>query len=167
MAWSQGLFSRRALWCVAFFLRGGTALCRGRGEDVKPVKSALKAHFVILSPPLGISTRRIYESGNFDKSTPQALPNAENQYNIVIEGLQRGDFKAVANALYNGFAETVFRIYPELFISYNRFIPQFEAAAVTGTGSAFFGLCPNKRRAQAIAGRLYGSSGDVYVAEAL
>lgn len=152
---------------VPFFLHGGTALCRGRGEDVKPIKSALRAYFVILSPPLSISTRSVYESENLDKSAPQALTNAKNQYNIVLGGLQRGDFVAVANALYNGFSETLFRIYPELFISYSRFVPHFEAAAVTGTGSALFGLCSNKCQAQAVAGRLYGSSGDVYVAEAL
>lgn len=152
---------------VPFFLRGGTALCCGRGEDITLIHSALKMYFVILSPPLGISTRRVYESGNFSQIVPGALTNAENRYNNMIRGLQRRDFIAVANALYNGFEEAVFRLYPELSIPYNHFVVRFEAAALTGTGSAAFGLCRSRRRAEVLAGGIDGGLGDVYVVEAM
>ena len=73
----------------------------------------------------------------------------------------------MAKALYNGFEETVLRLHPELSMSYNHFVPRFEAAAITGTGSAVFGLCRSRYQAEAAAGGIDGSLGDVYVVEAL
>lgn len=152
---------------VPFFLRGGTAVCRGRGETVTPVDSALRAYFVILSPPIGISTRRIYEDGNFSRMDQRALTDAEGRCNNTAAGLRGGDFLAVAGAVYNGFKETVLRLHPELSIPYSRFVPCFDGAAITGTGSAMFGLCRSRHRAEAVAGEMDGSLGDVYVVEAL
>lgn len=152
---------------VPFFLHGGTAICRGRGETVNPVDSALEAYFVILSPSIGISTRRIYEGGNFSQMPPKALTNTENQCDNITAGLKRGDFLAVTSMLYNRFEKTVLRLYPELSIPYDHFVSQFDAAVITGTGSAVFGLCRSRCQAEAVAGGIDGSLGDVYVVEAL
>lgn len=152
---------------VPFFLHGGTALCRGKGESVSPVDSALKAYFVILSPSINISTRRVYEDGDFPRISAKDLTNTEDRCNNIVRGLQRGDFLAVTNALYNGFEKTVLRLYPELPIHYNHFVQQFDAATITGTGSAVFGLCRSRHQAEAAAAGIDGNLGDVYVVETM
>ena len=152
---------------VPFFLEGGTALCRGRGEKVEPLNSALKAGFVVISPPISVSTRTAYESGGFAERPASILTQAEERCSILSAGLQRGDFTAVAGMLYNGFAETVFDLFPQLSAVHNNLTGQLGAATLTGTGSALYCLCESPGQAHAKAGRVYGSSGDVYVARAL
>jgi len=50
---------------VPFFLAGGPAVCRGRGECVTPVGGLGKLHFVLVRPPSGhCSKRSAAETGN-------------------------------------------------------------------------------------------------------
>lgn len=152
---------------VPFLLKGGTALCRGRGEDVTAVETPLHMHFVVLSPPIFVPTGPLYEAGNFADMTDGDLTNTENRHTIITDSLERGDFSGVADALYNGFEEIVFRTYPGLSTYRESFIPYFEAGGLTGTGSAFFGLCTDRRTAETVAGRIPGGLGDVFVAESM
>jgi 4-diphosphocytidyl-2-C-methyl-D-erythritol kinase len=126
---------------VPFFLSGGAAVCRGRGEIVEPVESTLDTWLVVLCPPISVSTARVYREGIFPQESAEVLTRAEIGCHTTVEGLLRGDFSAVAEAVYNGFAESVFRLYPEISRAYSAFIGQYGAAALTGTGSGFFWLC--------------------------
>ena len=45
---------------VPFFLAGGAAICRGRGERVAAVGGLLPLHFVVVRPPVGLSTAEVY-----------------------------------------------------------------------------------------------------------
>ena len=47
---------------INFFMAGGAALCRGRGEQVVPVLFRLKAFVLLVNPGFGISTKWAYES---------------------------------------------------------------------------------------------------------
>ncbi|MFC1671772.1 4-(cytidine 5'-diphospho)-2-C-methyl-D-erythritol kinase [Planctomycetota bacterium] len=152
---------------VPFFLHGGSAVCRGRGEIVEPIGSALEMWLVVLSPSVSVSTRQVYEGGDFNRRSRECLTRAESGCHTVAEGLRSGDFIAVNGAVYNGFARAVFDLYPEISYAYNAFIGQYGAASLTGTGSGFFWLCKNREEGEALAGRIDGSLGDVYVARAL
>ena len=45
---------------VPFFIRGGTALARGRGEHLTPMPRLRDGWFVIVKPPEGFSTPAMY-----------------------------------------------------------------------------------------------------------
>ena len=45
---------------VPFFLSGGTAICRSRGEQVEPVAGLGTLHFVVVRPPAGLATAAVY-----------------------------------------------------------------------------------------------------------
>ena len=45
---------------VPFFLAGGPAICRGRGERVEPVAGLGALDFVVVRPPEGLSTAAVY-----------------------------------------------------------------------------------------------------------
>ena len=47
---------------VPFFLYGGTAVCRGRGERVTPLADVPPMTYVVVCPPLTVSTREVYEN---------------------------------------------------------------------------------------------------------
>jgi len=152
---------------VPFFLHGGSAVCRGRGEQVEPLPEGLEMWLVVLCPPIPVSTARVYREGDFGNRPEEVLTRAESGCHTVAEGLLRGDFSAVTEAVFNGFAEAVFRLYPEISRTYDECIGQYGAVSLTGTGSGFFWLCRNRGEAEALAGRIDGNIGDVFVAKAL
>src|SRR5262249_52421938 len=45
---------------VAFFRHAPAALCRGRGERVESLSMAQPLHFVLVCPPVGLSTAEVY-----------------------------------------------------------------------------------------------------------
>ena len=45
---------------VAFFIRGVPAICRGRGERVKPVEGVPDAELILVKPPFPVSTAWAY-----------------------------------------------------------------------------------------------------------
>lgn len=51
---------------TAFFVRGGRALCTGRGEVVTPLPEAGTRHLVVVWPGFGVSTVAVYRSGLID-----------------------------------------------------------------------------------------------------
>src|SRR5947208_2824198 len=44
---------------VPFFLTRGAAVCRGRGEKIDTIRSAL-LHVVLVRPPVGLGTPQVY-----------------------------------------------------------------------------------------------------------
>ncbi|MBN1418972.1 MAG: 4-(cytidine 5'-diphospho)-2-C-methyl-D-erythritol kinase [Planctomycetes bacterium] len=58
---------------VPFFLRGGRAVCRGRGERVIPVADEPPLWFVIHWPGFSISTREVFEAFEMPLTGPRAL----------------------------------------------------------------------------------------------
>jgi 4-diphosphocytidyl-2-C-methyl-D-erythritol kinase len=152
---------------VPFFLHGGSAICRGRGEQVEPLPGGPEMWLVVLCPPISVSTAQVYQEGDFGDRSEEVLTRAESGCHTVAEGLLRGDFSAVTEAVFNGFAEAVFRLYPELSRTYDACAGQHGAVALTGTGSGFFWLCRNRGDAEALAGGIDGNMGDIFVARAL
>ena len=47
---------------VAFFRHAPAAVCRGRGEKVERVSLSRPLHFVLVSPPIGLSTAEVYSN---------------------------------------------------------------------------------------------------------
>ena len=47
---------------VPFFVYGGAAICRGRGERVERLPAMPTLHFVVVKPPVGLSTATFTES---------------------------------------------------------------------------------------------------------
>ncbi len=152
---------------VPFFLHGGSAVCRGRGELVEPLPGGLEMWLVVLCPPISVSTARVYRESDFGGKSEEVLTRVESGCHTMVEGLLRGDFSAVTGAVFNGFAEEVFRLYPGVSWTYDECVGHYGAAALTGTGSGFFWLCRNRGEAEVLAGRIDGNMGDIFVVKAL
>ena len=46
---------------VPFFLTRGTAICRGRGEQIEPLQRSARLSFVVVRPPVGLATPQVYQ----------------------------------------------------------------------------------------------------------
>jgi 4-diphosphocytidyl-2-C-methyl-D-erythritol kinase len=86
---------------VPFFLYGGPAVCRGRGEFVEKVPATLPVHFVVVRPPIGLSTGEVYA---FYDSLPESMRpggNPDNQLAAFCRELISGRISAWGQIIHN------------------------------------------------------------------
>lgn len=126
---------------IPFFLQAGRlkpAACVGRGEKIKPLSNTPSLPIVIVKPPVGLSTADVYKA-----CTPGDPP-------IPMQKAARSP-----HACFNRLQEPAFRLRPEL-AGVITLLKQAGCtiAQMTGSGTALFGVCHNKRHARQIAGRL-------------
>ena len=129
---------------VPFFIRGGTALARGRGERLTPMPRLRDGWFVIVKPPEGFSTPAMYRRLDDlppEPPCPDAMPAA----------LAAEDIRAVAAALYNSFERAVPPDSAVWDIESALRAHGALAALLSGSGSAVFGLFAREDTARAAA----------------
>lgn len=126
---------------VPFFLIGGPAVCRGRGERVTPVAGLAAMSFVVVRPPVGLSTPAVYG----------VCRPAEEPQNVLtlVDALQRGDWKQAGQKLLNRLqpaAETLSPWIERLEREFSHL--DFLGHGMSGSGTSYFGLCRHVRHAR-------------------
>jgi 4-diphosphocytidyl-2-C-methyl-D-erythritol kinase len=135
---------------IPYFLIGGTALCRGRGEDVSSVPAARPADYVICWPAKRLGTAAVYE--NLDRI---ALTSEKRSASLILESLARGDVASVQSCLFNRLGEAACSLAPEVARARDALTQAASAPAlVTGSGSAVYVIVESAVRAEAVAGRM-------------
>lgn len=135
---------------VAFFLHGGTALGQGRGELLQPVAEPSESWLVITRPDLHVSTAAAYRA-----LTPADFTAGERTVALqAVLGPGCG-LRQVAAELYNAFERPVLAEYPAIAAAKAQLLQAgAEAALLSGSGAAVFGLCADEVSARAVADRL-------------
>jgi 4-diphosphocytidyl-2-C-methyl-D-erythritol kinase len=119
---------------VPFFLSGGTALGLGRGEEIYPLVD-LPPHFVVIvRPPFGVSTAEAYGWYDDDRASGQRDENREFQQLPV-------PWPSRAAQMVNDLEPAVIRRHQEI-AGLKTQLRELgaTAAAMSGSGSAVFGL---------------------------
>jgi len=132
---------------VPFFLAGGPALCRGRGERIERVAGLGLLHFVVVRPPAGLSTAAVY-----GVCRPSA---AALGIEPLVIALRQGDLRQIGRHLHNrlqGAAEQLSPWIPRLHEEFSRL--DCLGHGMSGSGTSYFGLCRHARHANRIAERL-------------
>ncbi len=144
---------------VPFFIRGGASVCRGRGELVNPLQTAGGLDFVVVLPSVGVSTADAYNE--FD-----SLTNEREPVNIsrTVESLRAGDPDRLGRNLSNDLQSSACIVCPELGSLHKKLKVAFEATgccgySLSGSGSAWFGVYPDRRRASGAARYIRESTG--------
>ena len=120
---------------VNFFLHGGTALCRGRGEVVEPLDVRLEAGILLYLPGVHVSTADVY------RGMIVPLTDGLRSGTRFAERLCRGDLDVVGSGLFNRLEETVFRVHPQLASAKERLIgARALGALLSGSGSTLYAL---------------------------
>lgn len=132
---------------VPFFLHGGWAICRGRGEFIEPLAGIPPIWVVILRPPFGLSTPKVYSRCQVPES-----PHGSAQ---LIETLQNHDETALASQLVNRLWAPAAEIEPRLCALPLAFQDAgLLAHQMSGSGSSYFGVTFNRSLALRSAARL-------------
>jgi 4-diphosphocytidyl-2-C-methyl-D-erythritol kinase len=141
---------------VPFFLAGGAAMGRGRGERIERLSCLAPLHFVVIRPPQGLSTAAVYARCQVPREPRAAAP--------LVEALKRGDTRRLRTLVFNrleGAADTLSPWVERV----RRELARHDCLAheMTGSGTAWFGICRHARHARRVAGRLQGRGlGQVY-----
>src|SRR3954468_7264559 len=127
---------------VPFFLSGGTALGLGRGEEIYPLVD-LPPHFVVIvRPPFGVSTAEAYGWYYDDRPSGQRDENREFQQLPV-------PWPSRAAQMVNDLEPPVMRRHQEIG-ALKQLLRELgaTASAMSGSGSAVFGLFRSRQAAE-------------------
>lgn len=132
---------------VPFFLAEGPAVCRGRGELIETVTGFGDLHFVIVYPPVGLSTSEVYAAC--------CAADAPRGVERLLSALQLGDTERAGSLLFNRLQEVAKRLSPWIERLSNEFAKlDCLGHGMSGSGSSYFALCRHARHARRIAGCL-------------
>ena len=131
---------------VPFCLIGGTALGEGIGEVLSPLPAPPSHRLVVAKPAAGAETARIY--GAYDEHPVGGDPSVAP----VVEALWAGDSGALAEALGNDLAPITEGLVPEVRALGEALLRAGAlGAAMSGTGTAVFGIFASEAEARAAA----------------
>ncbi|MFH1755945.1 MAG: 4-(cytidine 5'-diphospho)-2-C-methyl-D-erythritol kinase [Candidatus Latescibacterota bacterium] len=133
---------------VPFMLYGGTMLGRGRGEKLTRLENLKKCYFLIVKPPVDISTSWVYENINFRLTRGRYRLNLK-QVNTIL-----AHFPKIAMSFKNDLEDVVCPAFPQISGILDRLLscdPSF--AAMSGSGSAVFAIFENEGKASGLADR--------------
>lgn len=139
---------------VPFFLVGGTALGLARGDEVYPLRRQLRAHVVVVDPGVHVSTARVFARVD-TRLTPREKSNSIFYFvSRELEG--SGAFRFLRNDLEEAALEEA----PALREQAGRIRAVLlregaSLAALSGSGSSYFGLFENARKAQRASAALH------------
>lgn len=148
---------------AALFVYGGTIRMRGRGEQVAPLPDAPEMHLVVVKPEVGVSTAWAY--AELDKSERERAQGASD---AVERAIRSGDKTALIECLANDFDPVVTASFAEIDAA-KRMLREAgaEAAMLSGSGSALFGVFESAEAARLAGERLTGKFAHVFVTRTL
>ena len=161
LAWSREALAELAAELgsdVPFFLGRGAALCSGRGERVEHVAGIGTLHLVIVRPPEGLSTAAVYGRASVPAEPRHALE--------LINALRQGDERRLGELIYNRLEGAAEKLSPWIGrLRHELAADDCLASRMSGSGSAYFGICRHARHARRVARRLAARGlGRVYAA---
>ena len=93
---------------IPFCIGGPTALATGRGELIEPLPECPELHLVVVKPPFGISTPKVY--GNLRVNEITEHPDVK----ACIAGLHAKDKSQILNAMGNVLEQSTFELQPKV-----------------------------------------------------
>jgi 4-diphosphocytidyl-2-C-methyl-D-erythritol kinase len=136
---------------INFFMAGGAALCRGRGEKIEPIPCKFSGAILLVNPGFGISTKWAYESWA-RAAAESRLTAPPPEVSLLLRALAEDDLAGVSRCLFNSLEAPSIRKFPVLELIKNSMRDSGAAGALmSGSGATVFGLFPDAKLAKASA----------------
>lgn len=143
---------------VPFCVYGGTMTAGGIGTILSPLPDLAECYLVIVKPDIGICTKTAYEKSDLPEFS--AIKGMDK----ITEAICESNIKSVAKNLYNKFEEVMGL--PEVEAIKEKMLEAGAlGAAMTGSGSAVFGIFDNDDMRDDCAKKLEDEYEFVYKAE--
>ncbi len=134
---------------TAFFVRGGSAICRGRGEIVEALDSPGELTFLLVLPGIHVPTPAVFKA--------LRLTGRSREPYHLLTALRARKPAAIRAQLFNRLEEPALQLHPELGRVLHLLEP--EGARISGSGSTIFCLCDDVDQARALGERVRGELG--------
>ena len=137
---------------IPFFLYGGAAVCRGRGERVERLPATPPLHVVVVKPPVELNTGEVYRAyaamtEHVENHEPTLGRLADLISSLVGRG-GRNPGRWMRNRLQNA-ASSLSPWVDRLRMAFDQL--DFVGHQLSGSGSAYFGVCRHARHARRLA----------------
>jgi 4-diphosphocytidyl-2-C-methyl-D-erythritol kinase len=127
---------------VPFMLHGGTMLGRGRGEKLTPLEGMKGGYFLIVKPPISISTAWVY--GNLKLALTKHRPRT----NLKTVNAVLSRFPAVTATFRNALEDVVCPAYPVVSGVLDELLSTHPCfASMSGSGSALYAVYDSEAKA--------------------
>lgn len=128
---------------VPYFLVGGTALCKGVGEEVIPLKPFKDQIILLIKPSFGVSTKEAYGLFSIDK-VKRHVDTLE-----LIDAMNHLDYQKMSYYQRNLLENVVLRKYP-ILKNVKKTLKRYGASTtlMSGSGSTIFGIFENAKAAE-------------------
>jgi 4-diphosphocytidyl-2-C-methyl-D-erythritol kinase len=134
---------------VPFCLLGGTAIARGRGEQLTPLTDFPLLHLVIAKPKATVvSTAWAYQTFRSQRLLDQPPPDLAERWHRVLTG---GRVEVIGANLYNDLERVVLPHYPAIAELKKQLASQSLGALMSGSGACVFAICADSQHAQNLA----------------
>lgn len=121
---------------VPFFLVGGTASVRGRGEQITALPDGPELWFVVVKPAQSVSTAKAYQAMDDNKNRKSARATREMEMR-----LSEGDIGRIISRMANDFEDVIFAgSLPISLVQDDLLMARARIARLCGSGSAVFGV---------------------------
>lgn len=148
---------------VAFCVAGGTVLAEGRGEILTSLPPLPETPVVICMPHFSCSTPELF--ARIHQRSSRCKPDTPG----IISALDAGDVKGVARRMYNIFEDVLDRRAAGTVSEIKIALLDAGAigAAMSGSGSAVFGLFASDADAERAAAALKGTCNEVFLTQTI
>lgn len=132
---------------VPFFLRGGVAVCRGRGELVEPTPRLPPLSVTVARPPEGLGTPQVYRRCQVSAEPRSSAP--------IVAAWARGDQRGIGEGMKNQLQPPAAELSPWIGCLEQR-TEGIGAIAkqMSGSGTSYFAIGRHARHARRMAGTL-------------
>lgn len=123
---------------VPYCILGGTAISEGIGEILTPINPCPACHVLIAKPPVGVSTKYVYQNLQIDKIVHPDIDS-------IIEGISKSDIRMVADNLGNVLESVTVALHP-VINDIKKMMTDAGAMAslMSGSGPTVFGMFTDK-----------------------
>ncbi|WP_288222430.1 4-(cytidine 5'-diphospho)-2-C-methyl-D-erythritol kinase [uncultured Clostridium sp.] len=143
---------------VPYCIKGGTALCKGIGEDVRELKNFKNKIIVLVKPPFGVSTKSVYQEFNLNKV--KSHPNTK----LLIKAIEDNDLNTVSNNMKNLLENVTLRKH-KVLINIKEEMKNYGALGtmMSGSGPTVFAFFEDMLKAQRCFEKMKSKYNDVFI----
>ena len=147
---------------VPFCVTGGTAIARGRGEQLEQIAGPPQCWVILAKPPINVSTADVY--GRFRLSQVEQHPSTEG----MAAELAAGSFTGMCQQLGNVLESVTLKLHPEVEqLKESMRKLGADGVLMSGSGPTVFGLVSRESKVARIYNGLRGFCKEVYVVRML
>jgi 4-diphosphocytidyl-2-C-methyl-D-erythritol kinase len=154
---------------VPFFLTGKPCIARGIGEILDPIEEWPQLWYIIVTPPIRVSTAWVYGNLNWAPSASAGeLELTNDEYQFIIANLKKKAL-VIARILENDLERVTASHFPAIEAIKETLVNSgANGALMSGSGPSVFGIFESKDRArQAKTDLISLDIGDIFLAEGL